>query len=122
MNTWLLSTVNVGMLLAGLVVVIIGSLLFYRIWQRPERSQPLASLGWGALLLIHWPLGLALGFDRGWAIAAILPGFIALLWIGMTTPWQQRNKQHKQKLTTEPRSIINPAITTSPRFNQTGQL
>lgn len=122
MNTWFLSTASLGMLLAGLVVVIIGIALFYRVRQRPKRDWPLASLGWGALLLVHWPLGLALGFDRGWAIAAILPGFIALLWIGMTTPWQQQNKQHKQKPAKETRPLIKPALTTSPRFNQANQL
>ena len=120
MKTWLLSTASLGMLLVGLAVVIVGIALFYWAWQRPTRDWPLTSLGWGALLLVHWPLAVALGFDRGWAIAAILPGFIILLWIGMTTPWQQRNKP--QKPVKETRSIISPAITTSHRFNQTGQL
>lgn len=120
MNTWFLSIASLGMLLAGMVVVIIGIALFYR--ARSKHNWPLTSLGWGALLLVHWPLGLALGFDRGWAIAAILPGFIALLWIGMTPPWQQHNKQHKQKSAKETGPIIKPALTASPRFNQAGQL
>lgn len=114
MNSWLLPAVGPGILLIGVAVVIIGIALRYRAWRHPKRDWPLVSLGWGALLLVHWPLGLALGFDRGWAIAAILPGFIALLWIGMTTPWQQWNKQDKQKLAKGARAIISPPITTSP--------
>ncbi len=124
MNSWFLSTVSPWPLLLGVGVVIAGIALLYRAWQKPQRNWSLISLGWVALLLVHWPLGLALGFDRGWAIAAILPGFIALLWIAMTTPWHRWNAPGKQKpaRAREPKAVAAEAITLRTRFNQTGQV
>lgn len=121
MNSWFLSTISPWPLLLGVVVVVVGVVLLYRAWQRPRRNWPLVSLAWVALLLVHWPLGLALGFDRGWAVAAILPGFIALLWIGMTAPWQQWNHQNKQKPANNSRPVVKAPVTTSTRVSQTGQ-
>lgn len=88
MNAWFLSTFNPWLLLLGLIILVAGIGLLYRAWQQPQRQWSLVTLGWIALLLVHWPLGLALGFDRGWAIAAILPAFITLLWIAMAMPWR----------------------------------
>lgn len=116
MNSWLLSIAGSGALLIGLAVVIIASALLYRAWRRSGRNWSFISIGWGALVLVHWPLGLALGFDRGWAVAAILPGFIALLWIGITTPWHHWRKQSKHKPETSTSPIISPPVTAPPPF------
>ncbi len=119
MNSWFLSTLSPWPLILGLTVMVIGVALLYRAWQRPTRSWSLISLGWIALLLVHWPLGVALSLDRGWAVAAILPGFIALLWIGMTTPWRDWNSQTRQKPV---RTATATAVPVSTRVNQTGQV
>jgi hypothetical protein len=97
MNSWFLSTLNPWLLCLGFAVLIFGIALLNRAWRQPKRHWPMVSLGWIALLMMHWPLGLALGFDRGWATAAILPGFIALLWLGIATPWKEWNSNPKQK-------------------------
>lgn len=88
MNSSTLPGLYLWPLLFGFIMLIAAASMLYRAWRQPKQHWPLVSLGWIALLLVHWPLGLALGFDRGWAIAAILPGFIALLWLGMTAPWR----------------------------------
>lgn len=119
MSSWFLSNLNPWPLILGLAVMIIGIALLYRAWQKPARNWSLISLGWIALLLVHWPLGIALSLDRGWAIAAILPGFIALLWIAMTTPWRDWNIQGRQK---QVRTANSPAVPASTRVNQTGQV
>ncbi len=119
MSSWFLSNLNPWPLILGLAVMIIGIALLYRAWQKPARNWSLISLGWIALLLVHWPLGIALSLDRGWAIAAILPGFIALLWIGMTTPWRNWNIQGHQKPV---RTANSPAVSANTRVNQTGQV
>ncbi|QEY18742.1 hypothetical protein D0C16_23810 [Cellvibrio sp. KY-GH-1] len=119
MSSWFLSNLNPWPLILGLAVMIIGIALLYRAWQKPARNWSLISLGWIALLLVHWPLGIALSLDRGWAIAAILPGFIALLWIAMTTPWRDWNIQGRQKPV---RTANSPAVPASTRVNQTGQV
>jgi hypothetical protein len=119
MNSWFLSTLSPWPLILGLAVMVIGVALLYRAWQRPTRSWSLLSLGWIALLLVHWPLGVALSLDRGWAVAAILPGFIALLWIGMTTPWRDWNTQGRQK---PARTATATVVPTSTRANQAGQV
>lgn len=98
MSAWFLSILNPWFFLLGLTILAVGMAALYRAWQQPQHHWVLASLGWVALLLVHWPLGLALGFNRGWGFAAILPAFIALLWIGMATPWQLWNSQSKQHL------------------------
>lgn len=97
MTSWFLSTVHPGFLMIGLCILVIGIGLLYRAWQQPKRQLSLVGLGWAALLLVHWPLGVALGFDRGWAVAAILPGFIALLWLAVITPWAQWNLASPRK-------------------------
>lgn len=119
MNAWFLSAFNPWLLLPGLIILIAGIGLLYRAWQQPHRQWPLASLGWIALLLVHWPLGLALGFDRGWAIAAILPGFIALLWLGMTTPWQSRDSRKQQKSTRDSAPVTHK-VALRTRMNHSG--
>lgn len=118
MNSWFLSTLSPWPLVLGLVVMVIGIALLYSAWQSPTRNGSLISLGWIALLLVHWPLGIALSLDRGWAIAAILPGFIALLWIGMTTPWHAWNSQGRQK----PARTHKVTVSTRIRANQAGQV
>lgn len=118
MNSWFLSTLSPWPLALGLVVMVIGIALLYRAWRHPTRNWSLISLGWIALLLVHWPLGVALSLDRGWAIAAILPGFIALLWIGMATPWRDWNSQGRQK----PARTNTAAVSTRTRTDQAGQV
>lgn len=132
MTSWFLSTLNSWLLLLGSVILVGGIALLYLAWRQPERHWPLVSLGWVALLLTHWPLGLALGFDRGWAVASILPGFIALLWIGMVTPWKAWNPSPRKRSTRsnetsnkdKPASSLpdKPQVTLRHRANQTGQL
>jgi hypothetical protein len=121
MNSWFLSTVKPWPLLLGLVVLLGAIMLLYRAWQRPQRQWQLVSLGWIALLLVHWPLGLALGFDRGWAIAAILPGFLALLWIGMISPWRDWNSHGRPKALRESKPALEKTDLRT-RANETGQL
>ncbi|HTF95132.1 MAG TPA: hypothetical protein VL995_03285 [Cellvibrio sp.] len=122
MNSWFLSTLSPWPLLLGLVVIIAAVGLLYRAWRRSQRDWPMVSLGWVALLLVHWPLGLALGFDRGWAVAAILPGFIALLWIAMTTPWQHWNHHARQKSGRGSTPSVTNKVALRTRANQTGQV
>lgn len=122
MNSWFLSTLKPWPLLLGLVILIAGIALLYHAWQQSQRHWPLISLGWVALLLVHWPLGLALGFDRGWAMAAILPGFIALLWIAITTPWLQWNNQGRQKPAREFKPTNAAALSRHTRVKQSGQV
>lgn len=128
MNSWLLSTISPWPLVAGLAILVAGIALLYRAWQQPGRNWPLVTLGWIALLLVHWPLGVALGFDRGWAIAALLPGFMALLWIGMVTPWREWNKsnrqgpQGRQRIMRDPNAPATRHASTHAGFRQTGQV
>lgn len=121
MDSWFLSTLRPWPLALGLIVLIAGVALLYRAWRQPSRSWPLVSLGWIALLLVHWPLGLALGVDRGWAMAAILPGFVALLWIAMTTPWRNWQPANRQPLRSA--KVSEPSLSTARvDVRQTGKL
>lgn len=66
--------------------------MLYRAWQQPQRNRPLLVGGWGFLVLAHWPAFGAFGVDRGWALAAILPGLLALLLIIVRTDWRAKPK------------------------------
>lgn len=122
MNSWFLSTVDPWLLVPGLVVIIAAIGLLYGAWRKSRRNWPMVSVGWIALLLVHWPLGLALGFDRGWAVAAILPGFIALLWVAMTTPWQHWDAHGRQKSVRGSKPGMANQVAMRTRANQTGQV
>lgn len=50
--------------------------------------------------MAHWPWFIAFGVDRGWALAAILPGLIALLLIALRTPWRERNQADRRSAKT----------------------
>lgn len=92
MNSLFLSTVNPWLSLLALLLIAAGVGLLYRAWQQPKRHWPLIAAGWGVLILAHWPWFMAFGVDRGWALAAILPGPVALLLIALRTPWRERNR------------------------------
>lgn len=97
MNSWFLSTISPWPLLLGIVLLLIGVAVLHLAWRQTERNWLLISLGWTLLLAAHWPLGLALRFDRAWALTAILPGFFALLWLAASTPWHNWNHQGRQR-------------------------
>ncbi|WP_062064289.1 hypothetical protein [Cellvibrio sp. OA-2007] len=90
MNSLFLSTVNPWFSLLALLLIAAGVGLLYRAWLQPKRHWPLIAAGWGVLILAHWPWFAAFGVDRGWALAAMLPGLIALLLIALRTPWHER--------------------------------
>lgn len=92
MNSLFLSTVNPWFSLLALLLIAAGVGLLYRAWQQSKRHWPLIAAGWSVLILAHWPWFIAFGVDRGWALAAILPGLIALLLIALRTPWRERNR------------------------------
>lgn len=91
MASWFLSTVNPWPVFAALVLLIAGIRVLYRAWQQSHRHWPLISLGWGLLALAHWPWFMAMGIDRGWALATMLPGLGALILIVGRTPWRDWN-------------------------------
>ncbi len=96
MASWFLSTVNPWPVLLALVLLIAGVWVLYRAWRQPHRHWPLISLGWGLLVLAHWPWFMAMGIDRGWALAAMLPGLGALLLIIGLTPWRDWNHSERR--------------------------
>ena len=87
-TSWFLASVNLWLVLPAMVLLIAGVLVLYRAWQQPHRHWPLISLGWGLLVLAHWPWCMAMGIDRGWTLGAMLPGLCALLLIIGRTPWR----------------------------------
>lgn len=128
MNSWFLSTISPWPLLLGVVLLLIGVTTLYLAWRQAERNWLLISLGWMLLLAAHWPLGLALRFDRAWALAAILPGFFALLWLAATTPWQHWDSQGRQRpvresvVTKTNASMSTPSTSLSLTGNVFGQI
>ena len=92
MNSLFLSTVNPWFSLLALLLIAAGVGLLYRAWQQPKRHWPLIAAGWSVLILAHWPWFVAFGVDRGWALAAMLPGLIALMLIALRAPWRERNR------------------------------
>lgn len=92
MNSLFLSTVNPWFSLLALLLIAAGVGLLYRAWLQPRRHWPLIAAGWSVLILAHWPWFVAFGVDRGWALAAMLPGLIALMLIALRAPWREHNR------------------------------
>lgn len=115
MTSWFLSTVNPWLVLLALVLLMAGVGVLYRAWQQPKRHWPLIGSGWGLLILAHWPWFMAMGVDRGWALAAMLPGLGALLVIIGLTPWRDWNHSERR-----PAKTLSTNTTTNPWHKQLG--
>ena len=88
MSRFLLSIDPLGSLI-GLLLLVLGIGLLYAAWRRSERNWPLIGAGWASIALAYWPWMNAAGFDRGAALASLLPGVLALLLIIARTDWRQ---------------------------------
>ena len=72
MSMFLSSIDPLGSLL-GLCLLLLGIGLLHAAWQRPQRHWPLISAGWLSIALAYWPWMSAAGFDKGAALASLLP-------------------------------------------------
>lgn len=91
MSMFLSSIDPLGSLL-GLCLLLLGIGLLHAAWQRPQRHWPLISAGWLSIALAYWPWMSAAGFDKGAALASLLPGLLALLVIIFRTDWRGHTK------------------------------
>lgn len=99
MHSWFLSTVDLRLSLLATTLVIAGVVVLYRAWRQPKRNPLLLILGWGLLFISFWPWMLAIGADRGWAIATLLPGITGIFIIALCTPWRDWNNGESKKFT-----------------------
>lgn len=79
--------------LLGLCLLMLGIGLLYAAWRRAQRHWPLIGAGWFSIALAYWPWMDAAGFDKGAALASLLPGVLALLLIICRTDWRTQAKE-----------------------------
>ena len=91
MSSWFLSSIQPGASLLGVLTLAAGIGLLFLAWRQSKRHWPSVGAGWLCITLAYWPWMAAAGFDRGAALASLIPGLLALLLIGLRTPWGEWN-------------------------------
>lgn len=104
-----LSPIDLSGSLLGLCLLMLGIGLLYAAWRRPQRHWPLIGAGWFSIALAYWPWMNAAGFDKGAALASLIPGVLALLLIITRTDWRTQTKEPRTGATRQ-----TPAAATTP--------